>query len=77
MNFKNLANQAKKVVDKRGGTEALKEDLGELQKIAKGKGSVGEKAKEAAAALKDPGSKPAPGSAPAAKSAADTPPPAA
>ena len=57
MNFKNLASQAKKVVDKRGGTDALKQDLSELQNIAKGKGSVSEKAKEAAAALKEPGSR--------------------
>ncbi|MCW2997145.1 MAG: hypothetical protein JWN65_694 [Solirubrobacterales bacterium] len=55
MNFKNLANVAKKAVDKRGGSEALKQDLGELQKIAKGKGTPAEKAKQAAAALKSPG----------------------
>lgn len=55
MNFKNLANVAKKTIDKRGGTDALKQDLGELQKIAKGKGTPSEKAKQAAAALKEPG----------------------
>lgn len=57
MNFKKLADQAKKVVDKRGGTDALKGDLSEIQKIAKGKGTPAEKAKAAAAALKHPGAK--------------------
>ncbi len=69
MDFKKLADQAKKAVDKRGGTDALKEDLSELQKIAKGKGTPQEKAKRAAEALKDPGAKggpPAGGPPPAA-----------
>jgi hypothetical protein len=60
MNFKNLADAAKKAVDKRGGTEALKGDLSELQKIAKGKGTAQEKAKRAAEALKKPGAKDTP-----------------
>ena len=55
MDFKKLADQAKSAVDKRGGTESLKEDLGELKDIAKSKGSLADKAKEAAAAIKDPG----------------------
>ncbi len=55
MDFKKLAGQAKSAIDKRGGTESLKEDLGELKDIAKGKGSVSDKAKEAVAAIKDPG----------------------
>lgn len=57
MNLKNLTAQAKKLVDKRGGTDALKGDLNELKDIAKGQGSVKDKAKEAASALKDPGAK--------------------
>jgi peptidoglycan hydrolase CwlO-like protein len=57
MDFKKLTNRAKGLVDKRGGTDALKDDLSELKDIAKGKGSVGDKAKAAAAALKDPGAK--------------------
>lgn len=57
MNLKKLADQAKKVVDKRGGTDALKADLSELQTIAKGKGTMAEKAKAAGAALKEPGAK--------------------
>jgi hypothetical protein len=55
VDFKKLADQAKSAVDKRGGTESLKEDLGELKDIAKSKGSLADKAKEAAAAIKDPG----------------------
>jgi len=54
MNYKLFANVAKKMVDKRGGTEALKQDLDELQKIAKGKGSVATKAGKATEALKNP-----------------------
>jgi hypothetical protein len=55
VNFRRLADQAKKVVDKRGGTDALKEDADELKDIAKGKGSLKDKAKEATEAIKDPG----------------------
>ena len=58
MNFKRLADQAKKMIDKRGGTEALKGDAGELRDIAKGTGSLADKAKAAAAALKEPGKTP-------------------
>ncbi|MBJ7520700.1 MAG: hypothetical protein JHC84_13470 [Solirubrobacteraceae bacterium] len=59
MNFKTLQKQAKKIIDQRGGTDALKQDAQELQNIAKGKGTMSEKAKKAADALKEPG---APGS---------------
>jgi hypothetical protein len=55
VNFRRLADQAKKLVDKRGGTDALKEDAEELKDIATGKGSVKDKAKAAADAVKDPG----------------------
>jgi hypothetical protein len=55
VNFRRLADQAKKMVDKRGGTDALKEDAEELKDIAAGTGSVKDKAKEAAKAIKDPG----------------------
>jgi hypothetical protein len=54
-----LFKRAKKVVDDRGGTQALKKDAEELADVAKGRGSAGDKAKAAAEALKDPG---APGS---------------
>jgi hypothetical protein len=55
VNFRRLADQAKKVIDKRGGTEALKEDAEELGGIAKGEGSLKDKAKEAGKAIKEPG----------------------
>ena len=60
-NFKRIADKAKEQVDKRGGTDALKEDAAELKDIAKGKGSLKDKAKEAAEAVKDPGAKDAEG----------------
>ena len=55
VNFRRIADQAKKMVDKRGGTDALKEDAGELKDIAKSKGSLKDKAKAAGEAIKDPG----------------------
>jgi hypothetical protein len=57
VNFKKLSDQAKNLVEKRGGMDSLKEDAAELKDIAKGKGSLSDKAKAAAAALKDPGEK--------------------
>jgi hypothetical protein len=61
--LKNVADKAKEHVEKRGGSDALKEDAGELKGIAKGRGSLKEKAKAAGEALKDPGAadKPAEG----------------
>jgi hypothetical protein len=55
MDLKNLFNKGKKIVDERGGVESLKEDAEELKGIATSKGSLTDKAKEAAAAVKDPG----------------------
>jgi hypothetical protein len=55
VNLRRLTDRAKKVVEKRGGTDALKEDADELKDIAKGQGSLQEKAKAAGRALKDPG----------------------
>lgn len=57
MDFKKLANKAKDTIDKRGGMDSLKADAEELKKVAKGKGSLGDKAKAAAQALKEPGAK--------------------
>jgi hypothetical protein len=81
VNLRRLSDRAKKVVDKRGGMDALKEDASELRDIAKGKGSLKDKAKAAGKAVKDPGAKgpdqpgergarphtPAPGAAPEAE----------
>ena len=55
MDLKGLFNKGKKIVDERGGVESLKEDAQEVAGIAKGKGSLTDKAKEAAAAVKEPG----------------------
>jgi hypothetical protein len=55
VDFKRLSDRAKDLVQRRGGTDSLKEDAAELKDIATGKGSVTDKAKAAAAAIKDPG----------------------
>ncbi len=55
MRLNDLMNRAKRIVDQRGGTDALKEDAQELKDIASGKGTTQEKAKRAAEALKEPG----------------------
>ena len=55
MDLKRLFNKGKQIVDKRGGVDSLKEDAAELKDIAKSKGSLSDKAKGAAAAIKDPG----------------------
>ena len=57
MKWKNLLDKGKKIVDDRGGVDSLKQDAEELKKIATGKGSMSDKAKQAAAALKDPGAR--------------------
>jgi hypothetical protein len=57
MDFKNLQRKAKQLIDRRGGTDGLKADAQELKNIAKGPGSVADKAKRAGEALKDPGAK--------------------
>jgi hypothetical protein len=57
MDFKRLSQQAKRLIDKRGGTKSLKEDADELRDIARGEGSLSNKAKAAAEAVKDPGAK--------------------
>jgi len=61
MDFKKLAAKAKKTIDDRGGMDSLKADAEELKKVAKGKGSLGDKAKAAADAIKQPGAKPGDG----------------
>jgi hypothetical protein len=55
MDLKRLTNRAKDLVDKRGGTESVKQDAGELRDIAKGQDSLKDKAKAAAEAIKQPG----------------------
>jgi hypothetical protein len=55
MDLKRLSEKAKELVDRRGGTGALKDDADELKRIAQREGSLADKAKAAAEALKDPG----------------------
>lgn len=55
MDFKKLANKAKETIDKRGGVDSLKADAEELKKVAQGQGSLSDKAKAAAKAIKEPG----------------------
>lgn len=57
MDFKSLQRKAKQLIDRRGGTDSLKADAEELKDIAKGPGSVTDKAKHAGEALRDPGAK--------------------
>lgn len=54
MDFKKLADKAKKTLDERGGTERLKQDAERLRHIATGPGSAKDKAKAATDALKQP-----------------------
>ena len=61
MDLKRLADRAKALVEKRGGTGALKGDAAELKEIAGRQGSLADKAKAAAAALKNPGADASPG----------------
>jgi hypothetical protein len=55
MNWKAMADKAKQTFQQRGGSGAAKEDAEELRDIARGQGSVADKAKEAAAAIREPG----------------------
>ncbi|HZO06548.1 MAG TPA: hypothetical protein VFB52_09180 [Solirubrobacterales bacterium] len=55
MKLNKLFDKAKKTIDDRGGIDSLKGDAQELKKIATGKGSIKDKAKDAAAAIKEPG----------------------
>ncbi len=61
MDWKRVSDQAKQVINKRGGTESLKEDADELRDIAEGPGTLSEKAKRAAEALREPGAHREPG----------------
>jgi hypothetical protein len=55
VNWKSIADKAKQTFQQRGGSEAAKEDAEELRDIARGQGSITDKAKEAAAAIREPG----------------------
>ena len=72
VDFKKLSTRAKDLVEQRGGTEGLKKDAATLREVAKSKGSLSDKAKAAAAALKETSA-----NDPAAPAADSDPPPAA
>ena len=61
MDLRRLTGKAKELIEKRGGTEALKEDAAELKEIATGPGKTTNKAKAAFEAVKDPGAEAAAG----------------
>ena len=50
-----MADKANQVFQQRGGATAAKEDTEELRNIAQGQGSVADKVKQAAEALREPG----------------------
>lgn len=54
VDFKRLSDRARDLAEKRGGTEGLKQDAERLKNIAAGEGTVKDKAKRAADALKEP-----------------------
>jgi hypothetical protein len=70
MDLRGLTEKAKELIAKRGGTDSLKEDAEELKDIAKGEGSVADKAKDSVEAVKHPGADEA--EAPAAEGASET-----
>ena len=55
MDLGKLTDEAKKLIDERGGVDALKDDAMELKDIATGEGGLTDKAKAAVEAVKDPG----------------------
>ena len=55
MNWKAIADKAKQTFQQRGGSKAAKEDAEELRNIAQAQGSITDKAKQAAAAIREPG----------------------
>lgn len=61
MDFKTIADKAKRMIAQRGGPESVKEDALEVEGILKGEGSATDKAKQAAAAIKEPGAHTEPG----------------
>jgi len=74
VDFRKLRDRANDLVEKRGGTEGLKQNAAELREIAKSKGSMVDKAKAAAAVLKETGGEdPAQPAAAAGAPAAKTP----
>jgi hypothetical protein len=55
-----LTQMAKDAIDRRGGVDALKEDMQEAKEATRGQDSLTDKAKAAAGAFKQPGRDDAP-----------------
>ena len=55
MDLDKLTDEAKKLIEERGGMDALKDDAMELKDIVTGGGSLTDKAKAAVEAVQDPG----------------------
>jgi hypothetical protein len=55
VDWKKLSEKASDLVKKRGGPKSVQEDAVELADIAKGGGSLSDKAKAGTQALKEPG----------------------
>lgn len=55
MKLNRIADMARQAIDKRGGMDALRQDLNEVRDVATGRGSLRDKARAAAEALKQPG----------------------
>ena len=58
MDWKSLARQANRIIQKRGGPQSVKEDAEELRAIAEERESTGQKLRDAAKAIKEPGAPP-------------------
>ncbi|MDQ2761239.1 MAG: hypothetical protein M3Y17_12645 [Actinomycetota bacterium] len=63
MDFDKLARKAQEVYTQRGGAQAAREDATEVEQILEGEGTLMDKAKRAAKALKEPGAAHDPGAA--------------
>jgi hypothetical protein len=57
MGLSDMINRAKDIVQKRGGTDALKEDAQELKDVARSDAKMSDKVKEGVEAIKEPGAK--------------------
>jgi len=55
VDWEKLAKKANEVLEKRGGVKSVQQDAGELGEIAKGDGTLSEKARAAMKAIKEPG----------------------
>lgn len=67
MKFNRIADKARQMLERRGGMDALKEDLQEVKEAATGRGSLSDKARAAADAVKTPGRNPERPGAPGAR----------